>query len=152
MARCTFITGIETVFGAIDSVKEGKQNGYRVVVRRHDYGDGKNYDQNGHKWHELFFYHLHEGAWSDGATKNRELIKAAQRTAHDIESKPELAQEREEWIARYAVYRASIPEGSKRYYHFYNFVYVTIYREMREEMGLQKQVTTNPTPGKSDLP
>ena len=131
MARCTFVDGIKTVWGAIDSVKEGQENRRRLVVRRHEYTEN-NYDENGSKWHELFYYHFHEGAWSDGATRNREMIKAAQRTAHDIESKPELAQEREEWIARYAAYRATIPEGSKRYYHFYQFVYVTILREMRE--------------------
>ena len=127
MAQVTFVNGIESVWGAIDSVKAGKRNGYRVVVRRHDYTKN-NYDEDGNKWHELFYYHFHEGAWSEGATRNREMIKAAQRTAHDIERDPEL---REPWVALYAVYRASIPEGSTKYYHFYNFVYVTIYREMR---------------------
>ena len=131
MAQCTFVDGIESLWGAIDSVQDGKRNGYRIVVRRHNYGEEKNYDAEGRKWHELYFYHLHEGAWSDGATRNREMIKAAQRTAHDIERDPEL---REPWVARYAAYRASIPEGSKRYMHFYNFVYVTIYREMRKEI------------------
>ena len=134
MAQCTFINGISSIWGAIDSVQDGKNNGYRLVVRRHDYGEDKNYDENGNKWHELYYYHFHEGAWSDGATRNREMIKAAQRTAHDIESKPELQQEREEWIARYAVYRASIPEGSIKYYQFYNFVFVTIYHQMRKEI------------------
>jgi len=130
MARCTFTTGIASVWGAIDSVKEGQENRRRLVVRRHDYGEGKNYDEDGSKWHELFYYHFHEGAWSDGATRNREMIKAAQRTAHDIERDPEL---REPWVARYAVYRAGIPEGSEKYYHFYSYVYVTILREMRGE-------------------
>ncbi|MBO4666414.1 MAG: hypothetical protein J5612_06025 [Paludibacteraceae bacterium] len=135
MARCTFADGIVSVWGAIDSVKEGQENRRRLVVRRHEYTEN-NYDEDGSKWHELFYYHFHEGAWSEGATRNREMIKAAQRTAHDIESKPELAQEREEWIARYAAYRATIPEGSTKYYHFYNYVYVTILREMRTKMGL----------------
>lgn len=136
MARCTFMDGINSLWGALDSAKEGKENGYRLVVRRHDYGEEKNYDAEGRKWHELYFYHLHEGEWSDGVTRNREMIKAAQRTAHDIESKPELEQEREEWAARYAAYRATIPAGSTKYYHFYNFVYVTIYHAMRKQMGL----------------
>ena len=135
MAKCTFTNGIKSVWGAIDSVKEGQENRRRLVVRRHEYTNN-NYDEDGSKWHELFYYHFHEGAWSDGATRNREMIKAAQRTAHDIESKPELAQEREEWMARYAAYRATIPKSSTKYYHFYQFVYVTIYRQMRKEMGL----------------
>lgn len=130
MAQCTFADGIQSIWGAIDSVKDGKQNGCRLVVRRHNYGE-KSSDENGRKWHQIFYYHFHEGAWSDGATRNREMIKAAQRTAHDIESKPELEELREEWVARYAAYRATIPEGNKRYMHFYNFVFVTIYREMR---------------------
>ena len=133
MALITFANGIDTVWGAIDSVKEGKRNGYRQVVRRHNFGE-KSINQEGKRWHQFFFYHFHEGAWSEGATRNRELIKAAQRTAHAIESKPELQDEREEWIARYAAYRATIPEGSNDYYHFYNFVNVSIYREMRERL------------------
>ena len=138
MAQVTFADGIESLWGAIDSVKEGKKNGYRVVVRRHDYGEGKNYDPEGRKWHELFHYHFHEGAWSDGATKNREMIKAAQRTAHDIERDPEL---RAEWEAKYQAYLATIKPGEK-HYHFYNYVYVSIYREMRDrEQGLSQDAT-----------
>ena len=133
MAKVTFTNGIVSVWGAIDSVKEGQENRRRLVVRRHEYTNN-NFDEDGSKWHELFYYHFHEGAWSEGATRNREMIKAAQRTAHDIESKPELEQEREEWIARYAAYRAS-PAYKDKPYHFYNFVYVTIYRAMRKEIN-----------------
>ena len=35
------------------------------------------------------------------------------------------------WGAAYAEYKASLPPD-KPAYHFYNFVYVTIYRDMRE--------------------
>ena len=136
MAIAKFANGIDELHGAIDSVKEGQENRRRLVVRRHEYTKN-NYDEDGSKWHELFYYHFHEGAWSEGATRNREIIKAAQRTAHDIESKPELEQEREEWVARYAAYRATIPEGSTKYYHFYQFVYVTIYRAMRKVGGVE---------------
>ena len=132
MAQCTFADGIQSIWGAIDSVQDGKKNGCRLVVRRHNYGENS-FDSDGNRWHQIFYYHFHEGAWSDAVTRNREMIKAAQRTAHDIESKPELQDLREEWVARYAAYRASLPEGSKRYMHFYNFVFVTIYRVMREE-------------------
>ena len=127
MAQIAFADGIESVHGAIDSVKEGKKNGYRVVVRRHEYDEERNYDPQGHKIHELYYYHFHGGAWSEGATRNREIIKAAQRAAHDIEHDSEL---RPLWEEAYAAYRATIPEGSKKYYHFYNFVYVTILRDM----------------------
>ena len=126
MAQVTFVDCIISLWGAIDSVKEGKENGYRVVVRRHDYGEERNYDQHGNKIHELYYYHFHEGPWSEGATRNREIIKAAQRAAHDIEHDDEL---RPMWEAAYEEYKASLPPD-KPAYHFYNFVYVTILRDM----------------------
>ena len=130
MAQVTFTDGIKTLWGAIDNAKEGQKNRRRLVVRRHNYGEGKNYDEDGSKWHQIFYYHMHEGAWSDAATKNREIIKAAQRTAHDIERDPEL---RKEWEAKYAEYRRSLKPGESGY-HFYNYVFVTIYKSIRHEM------------------
>ena len=129
MAKAKLIDGIDELHGAIDNVKEGRKRRMRLVCRWCDYGE-KSYAKDGSKLHQIFYMHFHEGPWSEGATRNRELIKAAQRTAHDIERDPEL---REEWVARYAAYRATIPEGSMDYYHFFNFVYVSIYRAMRKE-------------------
>ena len=131
MAQVTFTNGIVTLCGAIDSVKEGQMNRRRLVVRRHDYGEEKNYDENGHKWHELYYYHFHEGAWSEGATRNREIIKAAQRAAHDIEKDAEL---RPMWEAAFAEHRAAPATSGKKYSHFYPFVYVTILRDMYERV------------------
>ena len=128
MAQVILTNGIASMWGAIDSVKEGQMNRRRLVVRRHDYGEGKNYNQDGKKWHELYYYRMHEGAWSEGATRNREIIKAAQRAAHDIEHDAEL---RPEWEAAYEEYKASLPPDQTAY-HFYNFVYVTILRDMYE--------------------
>ena len=138
MAQVTFSDGIESLWGAIDQAKEGKKNGYRVVARRHNYGE-KNIDQNGKRWHQLFLYHFHEGSWSEGATRNREMIKAAQRTAHDIERailhpeqcSPEMVEEGIFWKAKYEEYCQSALYEDKPY-HLYPFIYVTIYREMRE--------------------
>ena len=128
MATVKFSNGIDTVRGAIDSVKEGQARRARLVSRWRPQGP-QSYAEDGSKLHELFYMNFHDGQWADGATRNREMIKAAQRTAHDIERDPEL---REPWVARYAAYRATIPEGSTKYYHFFNFVYVSIYRMMRE--------------------
>lgn len=138
MAQCTFADGITSVWGAIDSVKDGQKNRRRLVVRRHDYGEGKNFDEDGSKWHELFYYHFHEGAWSDAATRNREMIKAAQRMAHDIErgalhpeqSMAEMAEEGLRWKERYEAYRRSAQYSDKPY-HFYNYIYVTILRALQ---------------------
>lgn len=33
MARVTFVDCIQSVWGAIDSAKEGKEKGYRLVIR-----------------------------------------------------------------------------------------------------------------------
>ena len=128
MAQVTFTDGIASLWGTLDSVKDGKRNGYRIVVRRHEYGEEKNYDAEGRKIHELYYYHFHEGPWSEGATRNREMIKAAQKAAHAVEHDAAL---RPAWEAAYAEYKAALPEGPPAY-HFYNFVYVTIYRDLRQ--------------------
>lgn len=54
MAQVTFTKAIESISGAIDSVKQGQISRMRLVVRRHDYGEGRNYDHEGHKIHELY--------------------------------------------------------------------------------------------------
>ncbi len=139
MAKAKLVIGIDELHGAIDSVKDGQRNRYRLVARWRPQGE-KSYLEDGSKLHQLYFMNFHEGPWAEGATKNRELIKAAQRAAHTIERicghpeeyDPELVVEAEEWIARYAVYRTTIPDGCNRYYHFYTFVYVSIYRAMRQ--------------------
>ena len=61
MAQVTFTNGTASVWGALDSVKDGQKNRMRLVVRRHDYGEDKNYDQDGNKIHELYYYRMHEG-------------------------------------------------------------------------------------------
>jgi hypothetical protein len=81
----------------------------------------------------------HEGAWSEGATRNRELIKAAQKRAHAIEKAarkpeectPEAVAEAKEWQERFEAYRAELKEGEKGYGSLYTYVYVQIYREMK---------------------
>ena len=56
------------------------------------------------------------------------MIKAAQKAAHAVEHDAVL---RPAWEAAYTEYKASLPEGQPAY-HFYNFVYVTIYRDLRQ--------------------
>ncbi|MCR4665430.1 MAG: hypothetical protein K5660_08705 [Paludibacteraceae bacterium] len=94
--------------------------------------------------HLVYTYHFHEGPWSEGATRNREMIKAAQRMAHDIERvcyhpeefmEDDIEQARI-WQQKYDGYRATIPAGSTKYYHFYNWMYTEIYRGLRKEAGM----------------
>ncbi len=140
MARVTFIDLIDTVRGALDSEKEGQQNRARLVCKWHDWGE-KWHDKDGSKVHLVYVYHFHEGPWSDGATRNREMIKAAQRMAHDIEriyyhpeefTEEDIAQARI-WQEKYAEYRAGFPADSKQHKHFYGWMFSEIYRCMREE-------------------
>ena len=127
MAQVTFVNAIDSVHGALDSVKEGQATRMRLIIRRNNYDDERNFTEDGRKWHQLYYYRMHEGAWSEGAAKNREMIKAAQRAAHAVERDAQL---RPLWEEAYAEYRATIAKDSKKYYHFYNFVYVTILRDM----------------------
>ena len=89
--------------------------------------------------------HMHEGAWSERATRNREMIKAAQRMAHDIERlfyhPEEYGEEDKEqariWQEKYAEYIKTIPKGSTQHYKFYGWMFTEIYRGLRKEAGLE---------------
>ena len=139
MALAKLANGIDELHGAIDSVKEGKRRRARLVSRWRPQGP-QSYAPDGSKLHELFFMRFHEGPWSEGATRNREIIKTAQRMAHDIERvcyhPEEFGEEDIEqahiWQQKYAEYMKTIPEGSKQYKHFYGWMYSEIYRGMRE--------------------
>ena len=141
MARVTFCDAIDTVRGALDEVKEGKVNRARLVCKWHYWGE-KWIDEDGSKVHIVYTYHLHEGEWAEGATRNRGMIKAAQRMAHDIERvcyhPEEFGEEDIEqariWQQKYAEYKASLPKDCTKHYHFYNWMFTEIYRGMKTEM------------------
>ena len=44
-----------------------------------------------------------------------------------------------QWRLRHAAHLATSPANGKRYTHFYNFVYVTLYREIREQLNAQSE-------------
>ena len=129
MAKVILIDAIDSAWGAIDSVKQGQATRMRLIIRRNNYDDERNFTEDGRKWHQLYYYRMHDGPWSEGATCNREIIKAAQRAAHDIERDTEL---RPMWEAAHREHLAQPLSVGKKYPHFYNFVYVTILRDMYE--------------------
>ena len=141
MAQVTFNKAIDEVRGALDSPKEGQIKRARLICKWHYWGE-KWIDEDGCKVHLVYTYHFHEGPWSEGATRNREMIKAAQRMAHDIERvcyHPEEftvddIEQAKIWQKKYAEYRATIPKGWTKYYHFYNWMYTEIYRGMRKDI------------------
>ena len=144
MAIAKFVNGIDEVHGAIDSVKEGQARRARLVCRWRPQGP-QSYAPDGSKLHELFYMRFHEGPWSEGATRNREMIKAAQRMAHDIErvcyhpeefGEEDIAQAKI-WQEKYAEYLKTIPKGSNCYKHFYGWMFTEIYRGLRSE-GLKE--------------
>ena len=139
MARVTFVDGIVTVRGALDSVKDGQARRARLICKWHYWGE-KWIDEDGSKVHLVYTYHFHEGPWSEGATKNREMIKAALRMAHDIERvcyhPEEFGEEDIEqariWQEKYAEYLSTIPKGCKKHYKFYGWMYNQIYQGIRK--------------------
>ena len=75
MAQVLYVDGIQTVRGALDSVKDGQAQRARWISRLRWQGE-KSIAPDGSIWHEFYRMHMHEGAWSEGATRNREMIKA----------------------------------------------------------------------------
>jgi len=132
MAKAKFNIIVDEIKGALDSKKNAQTNRVRLVSR-HPKGSGEE--------HQLYFMKMHDGSWSEGATKNREIIKAAQKMAHAIdraarkpeECSPELVEEASRWQEEFTAYRASLQEGEKGYGTLYTYIYVKIYRQMREE-------------------
>ena len=132
MAKAKYHVVVDELRGALDSKKYAQTHGMRMVSRYRNGKDGE---------HQVYFMQIHEGPWSEGATKNRELIKAAQKRAHAIdkavrkpeECDPELVAEAAQWKERFEAYRVGLKEGEKGYGTLYTFTYVQIYREMKAE-------------------
>jgi len=134
MAKATYNIAIDKLSGALDSKQYGLTHGYRLVSRHVKKDDDE---------HQVYFMKMHEGEWSAGATKNRELIKAAQKKAHAIDKaarkpeacSPELVEDANRWKDEFAAYRAGLKEGEKGYGTLYTYTYVKIYRQMKDEAG-----------------
>ena len=122
---CAFVTAIR---GAMDMAKEGRRCKKRIVVRPSRFRAGL---------HELYTYHF-PTHWSAACITNRELIKEAQRQAHALEHDHSI--EALEWRVRffrhyYTVFKggAKPEEGMKPYSRFYQYTYVSIYRQLQTE-------------------
>ena len=129
--------GIKTLWGAMDTRKEGRACKKRIVVRPSRFRPGL---------FELYAYHF-PTHWSKACVANRELIKEAQRQAHALEHDHSL--EALEWRVRffkhyYRVYKggAKPEEGMKPYSRFYQYTYVAIYRQLQAE----RKKTQEPEP------
>ena len=120
------ITLYKAYWGAMNSVKEGRRYKKHIVVRRMPYAQGLL---------QLYTYHFPK-TWSAACVANRELIKQAQRQAHALEHAH--TAEALEWRVRFFNHYFSVvkggaaPEpGMKRYSRFYQYTYVSIYRQLQ---------------------
>ena len=120
------ITLYEAYWGAMNSVKAGRRYKKHIVVRRMPYAKGLL---------QLYTYHFPK-TWSAACVANRELIKQAQRQAHALEH----AHTREalEWRLRFFNHYFSVVKGGaapepglKPYSRFYQYTYVSIYRQLQ---------------------
>ena len=119
---------VKSLWGAMDTRKEGQHYKKRIVVRPSRFRLGL---------FELYAYHF-PTHWSDACVANRELIKEAQKQAHAIEHDHSL--EALTWRVRFfnhyftVVKGGAKPEdGMKRYARFYQYTYVSIYRQLQAE-------------------
>ena len=122
------VAGIEMLWGAMNTHKEGRHYHKHIIVRR--------IPRTGGQLLQLYTYRFPK-TWSAACVANRELIKEAQRQAHALEH----AHTREalEWRTRflhhyYTVFKGGAkPEpGMKPYSRFYQYTYVAIYRQLKE--------------------
>ena len=122
-----FTLGIDMYYGIMNSRKEGRHYNKHIIVRRAPRWSGK--------LHQLYTYHFPK-TWSAACVENRNLIKAAQKIAHALEHDHSLASL--EWRLRFfrhyfrVVKGGAAPEpGMKAYSRFYQYTYVSIYRELK---------------------
>ena len=126
---------IKYLWGKMNTFKEGAHYKKHIVVRHYPRHRGVL---------QLYTYHFPK-TWSAACVANRELIKLAQRQAHALEhaNTPEAL----EWKIRFfnhyftVVKGGAKPEpGLKPYSRFYQYTYVAIYRQLKEQ---QRQTTSN---------
>ena len=120
--------GVKALWGAMDTRKEGQHYKKRIVVRPSRFRLGL---------FELYAYHF-PTRWSKACVANRELIKEAQKQAHAIEHDHSL--EALTWRVRFFNHYFTVvkggakpEEGMKRYARFYQYTYVSIYRQLQAE-------------------
>ena len=113
-------------WGKMNTVKEGCKYRKHIIVRTL---------HRNRAVLQLYTYHFPK-TWSAACVANRELIKLAQRQAHALEH--DYSQTGIEWRIRFfehyfRVFKggAKPAPGLKPYSRFYQFVYVSIYRELK---------------------
>ncbi len=148
------ITDVDFFWGAMDKLKLGRKRRKHIIVRR--------MPRLGNRLLQLYTYHFPK-TWSAACIANRELIKTAQRLAHAIEH--DTSRAGLEWKLRFLKHYFTVcvggakPEpGLKRYSRFYQYTYVSIYRELQAASKPKEQeinlddITVEPLNGSSIHP
>ena len=130
----TLCEGIDSVHGAFDLPKEGHKYKKRIIIRPSKHRKGL---------HELYTLHIPK-QWSEDCLNNREIIKQAQRIAHQIEHTHSFAAL--DWRVRFFKQYYNPEPGTKRYPHFYTFVFNTIYQSLRakQQVHIRSFISFNP--------
>jgi hypothetical protein len=130
----------------MNTQKEGRHYRKHIVLRHYPRAKGLL---------QLYTYHFPR-TWSAGCEVNRNLIKIAQRRAHDLEH--DYTREGLEWKIRFFRYYFTVvkggaqPEpGMKRYARFYQYTYVYIYRSLQRAKQQANEVTFEPIQTTSDF-
>ena len=112
--------------GIMNSHKKGQKLRKHIIVRRAPRFKGL---------HQLYTYHFPK-TWSAACVANRDLIKTAQKLAHALEH--DYSPEGIEWRIRFFHHYFHVVKGGakpapglKPYSRFYQFVYVSIYRDLK---------------------
>ena len=121
------VVGIDMLWGAMNTHKEGRHYHKHIIVRR--------IPRSGGQLLQLYTYRFPK-TWSAACVANRELIKEAQRRAHALEK--DFGPVGMEWRIRFFKHYFQVfkggekpEEGMKAYSRFYQYVYVAIYRELK---------------------
>lgn len=132
------VTGIDALWGAMNTHKEGRHYRKHIIVRR--------VPRRGGQLLQLYTYRFPK-SWSAACVANRELIKEAQRRAHALEHDCSYAGI--DWHIRFFKHYFRVVKGGaapepdmKRYSRFYQYTYVAIYRELKAAQSEQTQVQT----------
>jgi len=117
---------IKSIWGAMNDLKIGQKRRKHIVIRHCPQRPGML---------QLYTYHFPK-TWSTACVTNREIIKLAQRRAHALEHLT--TREALEWRIRFFKHYFRVfknhekPEpGLKAYSRFYQYVYVSIYRDFK---------------------
>ncbi len=134
------ITAINMLWGSMNTHEESRHYKKHMIVRR--------VPRRGGQLLQLYTYHFPK-TWSAACVANRELIKCAQKMAHALEHDHSLAAL--EWRVRFLNHYFTVfkggakPEpGLKPYARFYQYTFVSIYRELKsaQQKSCEPEITS----------